>query len=115
MKIIKINFKGLGYCDTFQAKVKVYHNNKCIKIKETYNGSVTFNLEENQIYQIKAISENERVIKNIYVSEKDLNLCFAFKRALVENKVTFYLTDSNYENLKIMKGEIILWQKQLIL
>ena len=111
MKKLNIYFKGLGYCDIFQAKVRVYRKNQCIKEKETFNGKVSFNLEENQIYHIIAISKNETIEKNIYLSKEDLNLCFAFNRALLENRITFYLTDSNYENLKIMKGEIVLWQK----
>ncbi len=113
MKKINIHFNGLGYQDIFQATIKVYKDNKCIMIGKTYDGSIALELEENNLYYIKAISNNEIIKKNIYLSNKDLFLCFSFERA-INNKITFYLTDSNYKNLKIMKGEIILCQKQLI-
>ena len=111
MKKINLHFKGLGYCNTFQADVYVYKDNICIFKKKTYNGSITIPLEENNLYRIKAISNGEIINKNIYLSCKDLYICFAFQRAIVRNMITFYLTDSNYRNLKIMKGEIILWEK----
>ena len=114
MKKINIHFNGLGYQNIFQATIKVYKDKKCIIKQKTYNGNITLELEENNLYHVVAISNNEKIIKNIYLSKKDLCLCFSFPRAIIKNKVTFYLTDSNYKNLKIMKGEILLWPKLLI-
>ena len=112
MKKINLHFNGLGYFNIFQATIKVYKDNKCILKKKTYNGNISLELEENSIYCIKAISRNETIIRNIYLSNQDLFICFSFERAISNNRITFYLTDSNYKNLKIMKGEIILCQKQ---
>ena len=112
MKKITIYYKGLGYCDTFQADIFVFYNNVLIKKTKTYNGRVILYLEEDKLYEIKAISKNEEISKKIYLSSNNLTLCFSFPRTIINNKITFYLTDSFYKNLKIAKREILLWQKK---
>lgn len=67
-------------------------------------------LIENAIYKIVAKSNNETLVTFIYIN-KD-NYIFSFKSSIYGRTITFLLTDYYYSNLRIERGEIILWQKQ---
>lgn len=110
IKILK--FIGTGYNNNYQAKIKIYNNNKKIFEGITYNGIIKVDLEENKIYKIEAYFLNEKICTNIYVT-KECKYTFIFTSALINNTrtITISLVDLYY-NLPIERGEIFLWQKQ---
>ena len=118
MKYVTLRFIGVGYNNFYQAKVKVYDNNGCLIVSgTTYNGTITFCLRKNYMYNVEGTLFNERINKYFYINNNN-NYYFVFNHAYMkknipsQNIITFLLTDSNYNNLPIAKGEIILWQKQ---
>ena len=112
IKNIILNFNGLGYNNVNQAKLLIYDkNNNLICKTNTYNSRVFARLKCNNIYKVVACTNNERISKNIYVSDLNSDYYFNFNNSLL-NIVTFKLTDRNYSNLLIEKGTLNLWQKQ---
>jgi hypothetical protein len=111
LKRITLIFTGLGINNINQADVLIYDlNNNLIMNKKTYNGCLKVCLDEKNFYKIKAISCYETINKTFYTNQ-DI-IMFNFPNSLVSNPIsnlkTFYLTDYNYPDLKILKGTIIL-------
>ena len=112
MKKVKLKFYGLGYNNINQALVYIYDiNNNLIYEKETFNSELYVCLNENTVYKIVAKSNNEILNTYFYVNNNDIYV-FSFKSSIYGRTITFLLTDYYYSNLKIERGEIILWQKQ---
>ena len=118
MKKIKINFIGTGYYNLYQAKVNIYNeNNDLVYQGKTYNGVIYVNLEPNKIYRLESLLLTEYINITFYTKMHIKEYTFIFENAIITqnsqktNTVTFLLTDLNYKNLKIEKGEIVLWQK----
>lgn len=112
MKNIYLKFYGLGIKDEMQAYVKILNQNKEIVFEGyTYNSELSLCLNTNCLYKLIAISCNEQINLNFYLDSKLNCYSFYFPRSIVSNIVTFQLTDYFYKDLKIGKGEIILWQK----
>ena len=105
MKNIELKILGLGYKKHDQARVQVYDNNCLIEEKNTYNGKVTFCLESNKFYKIIIFYRGMRKKCCIYTKQSrySINLCNFYNK---ERVITFLLTDYNYFNLPIMKGEL---------
>ena len=105
MQNIKFKILGTGYNQYYQAKVKIYNNNCLIKEGITYNGIIYFCLEKNKTYKVVITLYNSKSISTIYTNKNIFvfSLCNCIKNRLL----TFLLTDSNYMNLPIEKGELI--------
>lgn len=112
MKKIKLKFYGLGYNDINQAYIKIYDiNNNLIYEGQTYNNEIIICLNENNIYNLYAYTCYETLNKSFYVYDQ-YEYNFIFNNIIYDNTITFLLTDYNYSNLPIERGEITLWQKQ---
>ena len=105
---VKIKYLGLGYKDNYQAKIKVYDGNTLIYEDLTYNGEILLNLKCNHIYTIESIFYNAHLFNTIYTN----NNCyiFTFKHNTLD-VITFNVIDYYYD-LKIERGELILWKNQ---
>ena len=110
MNNIKIKIIGLGYGNINQADVLIYNmKGNLISDKRTYNNEVCFCLDTCNIYKVVIKNKNINISKIFYALDNSIiyiNLYEFYPRT-----ITFLLTDYYYENLPIMKGEIILWQK----
>ena len=117
MKKIKIKFIGLGLKDEYQAYVIVYDNcHNIIYNDYTYNGNITVKLNSNQSYKLIATSLEDCISTIFYVNYKICEYKFIFNRSIYEKNndqtITFLLTDYNYNNLPIEKGELNLCPSQ---
>ena len=105
MKNIKIIIIGSGYCNIYQPNIKIYKEKELIYDGYTYNGELELCLEENSVYKLIG-TLNNRIIKIAFYVDKNINKYifnfFSIKR------IIFLLTDFNYKNLPIKKGEILL-------
>ena len=111
-----IKYVGAGYQDYFQPYIEIYNKyNECIYSGYTYNGKITVCLKIGTYYKIKAFL-NGQIINNVfYTNYYQKSYSFVLTHTLKrqnQNNITFLLTDKNYFNLPISKGELILWQKQ---
>ena len=115
MKNIKLKFIDAGINDSFQYNIKVFDiNNNLLYEGNTYNGEICFNLKKHSCYRIIAKSKQNILCKSIYISPYS-NTIFLWNETF-KNKpkpVTFTLTDANYNNLCISKGEIILNEQRI--
>lgn len=114
MKKINLKFIGLGINNNYQANIKVYDGNCLIFNRKTFNGKIDLFLECNKRYKVVAEFLCQKNVNFIFVNDYIDNYTFIFNSSMIiqnNNTVTFTLTDFNYENLPIMKGEIILWQR----
>ena len=118
MKKVVLRFIGTGVGNKCQAYTRVY--DKCGKIifeGKTYDGYLTLYLEKNAVYRLFALSYGDAVINVFYVNNSDEKYIFYFRRSLRKydnpypKPITFLLSDVNYYNLPIEKGEMVLWQK----
>lgn len=111
-----IKILGTGINDSYQACVSVYDNcNILVYEGLTYNGCLCVNLNVCMGYIIVIKSCNGVIIQALYVD--NCTLVYVFNANQMESEperkiITFLLTDFNYTNLPIMKGELILWQRQ---
>ena len=107
-----LRFIGAGYNNTYQVKIKIYHNNELIFEGITYNGKIEVDLREKNIYIIEATMINERIKTYLYVTKRCI-YTFVFPHVLYNNTrtITISLVDLYY-NLPIERGEIFLWQNQ---
>ena len=110
---IELKFFGLGINNNNQANVLIYDDlGNLIYDGQTYNGSLYICLNKNKAYRLIASICNEIIDTYFYVNNYKYN--FYFNRSLLylnNNSITLLLTDYNYKNLPIEKGELILWQK----
>ena len=117
MKKIIIRFIGLGLKEQYQAHVIIYDNcHNLIFDGYTYNGYLSVILKSNQSYILQAFSLNDYISTIFYVNNNNCEYKFIFNRSIYTNTniktITFLLTDYNYNNLPIEKGELILWPSQ---
>jgi len=115
MVIIEVilKFIGVGYNNLYQAFVKIYdEDNNLIYKGYSYNGEIKIILDMNKAYRIEAFFYGEIIKTSFYVDNtKIFNFIFNHMIYKPNRTITFLLTDFYYENLKIEKGEMILWQK----
>lgn len=110
MRNICLKFYGLGIEDKFQAYIQILSNeNKNIYEGFTYNGDLSICLNTNCVYKLILSSCFFNICTCFYVDS--VRNCYYFSFFEKEKIVTFQLTDFHYENLKIGKGEMILWQR----
>jgi len=118
MKKIKIKFIGLGYNNIFQANVKIYNDkNKLIYQGKTKNNELILCLKPNKTYYLTASVLSSYIDTIFYVNDYQNDYIFIFNHAIIRDNtekktITFLLTDYYYDNLKIEKGEMIIWTKQ---
>ncbi len=113
----KIKFIGLGFKNNYQAHVIIYDNcHTVIYDGLTYNGVIVAPLKNNKVYKLIATSLSDRISIIFYVKPNICEYKFIFNRSIYNNtngkNITFLLTDYNYNNLPIEKGELILWPSQ---
>ena len=106
---IKLRFIGTGINDFYQARVKIYDkNHNLLKDGYTYNGLIYFTAHNKEIYIIKVNFINIIINIPLYINNKcKYEFYLSNNRKTEFNLITFLLTDSNYLNLPIKKGEII--------
>ena len=115
MRNVNIRILGTGINNICQACVSIY--NSCGDLVYeglTCNGCISVNLKMYVGYII-IIKSYTGIRRDVFYVDACTG-CYAFstyeQNRQEENEVTFLLTDLNYENLPIEKGEIILWQNQ---
>ena len=113
---VELIFLGLGIKTFYQANVKIYDGDCLIINKQTYNGRLQVCLKTNKKYLLKVIGPFGRMIRCIYIIPYQNKYYFGFSNAYISenrtsNVITLLLSDANYNNLPITKGEMILWQK----
>ena len=115
MKRINLYFLGLGYYCINQANVCIYDKSgRLVRNLKSYNGKVSTCLCEG-CYYLVAKSKCETINKVLDVNCLNDNYTFIFRSAYMDinpRLATFILTDRNYDNLPIEKGNLILWQRQ---
>lgn len=116
MQKVILKFIGTGVGNNYQACVKIYDTyGNILYQEETYNGEVVLCLEKGKVYKVIASSYGDFIRNVFYVNGYDEKYIFYFNRALQRmpllKTITFFLSDANYQDLPIEKGEIILWQK----
>ena len=116
MKNVKLKFIGTGVCSFYQAHVCIYDEcNNLVYEGDTNNGCLCVNLCINRLYKVYACTRCERLFGAFYVRCNKCEYCFPFTSAFSqieeEDNITFQLTDAVYENLPIMRGDMILWQR----
>lgn len=86
-------------------KICIYTNNNQLLIEKSNCAHITFNAPYYGLYKI-IITNNKPIY--IYITKTN---CHTFNINLDNqiNKIKVILEDQNYKNLKIMKGELILW------
>ena len=112
IKNVILRFIGVGINDTYQAYVIIHDkDNKMVYSGYTYNSEIELLVNENNIYKVEAFFCGEIIKTSFYINNSNIYV-FKFKHAIYKrnNTVTFLLTDFYYKNLKIKKGEILLWQ-----
>ena len=108
MRKVNLKFIGLGYNNYYQACIKIYDKcNNLIFEDKTYNGIVSVELEENEVYRLIADSCRNRLNIVFFVNECRDCYCFNFQN----NRIITFLLRDFYYNLPIEKGEIYLWQQ----
>lgn len=109
---IIIKIVGLGIGNEAQGSLFLtdYENKQFYKEK-TYDGMVKFSLKANCLYKLIIISCQGRRVISFYVDRKRKCYRFNIFDNIFTRKIIFQLTDANYKDLPIEKGEIILWQK----
>ncbi len=115
MKRIKIIFSGVGCSSRYQVFVKIYDvNNILVFSGYTHKGFIIAELEVGEVYSIIATSYNDKLSGSFYLSKNKDKYYFVLPSSIHEdnlNTITFLLTDYNYDNLPIERGELILWQE----
>ena len=110
---LKLKFIGLGYNSYYQASVVIYDMfGNLVFSGQTYNGIIYVQLKPCHAYKIIARSKFEELNITLYVNKCEYTFLFNNSK-IIENDqtITFILTDYYYNNLKIEKGDLILWQR----
>ena len=112
MKHVTIKLLGVGNF-LYQPEVCIYDEYGSLAYSGyAYNGMVQVSLCCNRCYRIIAKCCLAQTTAVIYIGRNDIyginmNTCCQNE----ENIITFTLSDANYSNLPIEKGEVILWQR----
>ena len=104
----------MGYDNYNQGEVSIYDINHNLLVKEnSFNGKIKTCLQTNKYYFIKVSFKGSLIHQLVFINNKQTKYYFVMYTIILCNRVvTFLLTDSNYANLPISKGKVILWQKQ---
>lgn len=104
----------MGYDNYYQGEVNIYDINHNLLLKQkSFNGKIKTCLQINNYYFIKVSFKGFLIHKLIFINNQQTKYYFVMNTIILCNRVvTFLLTDSNYANLPISKGKVILWQKQ---
>ena len=105
-------FSGLGYQNSYQAKIWIYDIcNNLVSKGCTFNGRYSFKGCMFNAYKIKIISYLGIMGKNIFVNNNSIYVPLNGRRKERLLPTRFRLTDYFYDNLPINRGELILWRK----
>lgn len=116
---VKIKCRVFDSIDIYKYNIKIYDlDNRLIYCENTDEmGIVYFEPKNYGLYKI-VITNNDnmyprKIYSNILIFNNYHTFLFIFYKNLINkfNSVTIILTDKNYKNLPIEKGEILLWQK----
>ena len=103
IKNISIKINGLSCRDL----ISIYDD--CMLIYQSnYKGLINICLDKNKVYKILINTSRGSYLYSFIVSSSTERLIFNIPN---NNIITFKLTDSNYLNLPIERGELLLWQK----
>ena len=114
MKEITINLLGIGNIKGNGIKIIIYDSNSYIVCKKIiYNNKLNICLKQNQIYIIEVEYFDWTINKSFIVLNNICNYYFKFNQSIICNNnsgrnITFLLTDYNYSNLPIERGNLIL-------
>lgn len=86
-------------------KICIYTNNNQLLIEKSNCAHITFNAPYYGLYKIK-ITNNKPIY--IYITETNCHT-FNINLSTQINTIKVIVTDKNYKNLKIKKGELKLW------
>ena len=112
MKNVTIRLLGVGN-SLYQPEVYIYdESGSLVYSGYACNGMVQVMLCCNKCYKVVAKSCLAQGIAIIYIGKPtvysiNLNCCCQIGRRII----TFLLSDENYSNLPIEKGQVILWQR----
>ncbi|MBE6158113.1 MAG: hypothetical protein E7160_04925 [Firmicutes bacterium] len=111
MKCIVLKFYGLGLEHYAQASINIYDScGRLIYSGDTYNGSISLFLDEDNCYKLEANSLGRYISVWFYVGKNDYCYKFNFDSTYNQNNIAFLLTDYYY-GLPIQRGNLILWQR----
>ena len=102
IKNIFIKINGLSCRDL----ISIYDGCSLI-YKNYYNGLINICLDKNKVYKI-VINTSLRTFIYSFIASCHDRITFNIPN---NNIITFRLTDSNYLNLPIERGELLLWEK----
>lgn len=109
MKKINIKIVGLGIGEKAQGIITICQKGKKIFENKTYNGEIYLKLKEKEAYSLNIYSMQGNKHIYFYVDKNINKYVFSLFNSI--KIVTFQLTDANYYNLPIEKGELLLWIK----
>ena len=102
MQKVLLVFIGTGYLNYYQVNIEIYSScNELVFRGRTFNGKIELFLEEKKGYCLRATLGNVVMCIPFYVNRS--SYVFSFSKMLNE-PITFLLTDYHYDNLPIMKG-----------
>lgn len=120
MKCLKIKCRVCGTMEPAQFYIKIYNIKKELIFDSVTDslGCVVVNFPYDGVYNITITSSNNLVPKEIKRVLYVYDFCpdtLLFNFNNINNyesaPIKFVVTDTNYKGLPIMKGELILWQK----
>ena len=122
MRKIKIKCSVSNDINIYRFHIMIYNSNHKLIFDKFTNkfGEVIFKAPYFGIYKIVITSEkyfvSNKICTNFLVNNRGCNiLLFTFQKQNFNNYrlVTFKLTDKHYKDLKVQKGDSILWQKNI--
>lgn len=119
MNECKVNCVVTDSIDNYVYNIHIYDSKQQLIYCDSHsNGHVHFNAT-NGLYQIQIQPVGRiypRIVcKYIYVLTGSCNSFYFFfrKNLFRKRKITFWVTDKNYQDLPIEKGEMILWHRNI--
>lgn len=117
LKKIKIKCLVSNSLDIYKYHIKIYDSKGNIICDSSADdrGVLYFEPKYFEVYKvvvnIRAKIYPNKIIRNVIFTDNGCDtLVFAFKKLC---PIVIKLTDKNYRNLKVEKGEIILWQDHI--
>lgn len=109
-KYIKIIIES----DTSINLIQIYDSDNKIVDELYINNEYIFKAKLNNYYKIRIVSYDKTMFTSFFVSDKYNGLYVFNLKNQLSHEIFIYLLDKNYDGLKVMKGEINLWQNHTI-
>lgn len=122
MKKIKIKCRVNNEINVYKFHVMIYSKNNKLILNQFTNkvGEIEFKAPYSGIYKIIIIPEKNfipnKICTTFFVNKKCCStLLVTFQKLSINNYhlVTFKITDKHYKGLKVEKGDLIVWQKNI--